>query len=49
MRIELKSVTVMQAEAFVPESIVRVGARMSGREGVQSYEVHDKRVRYELS
>ncbi|KAG0592247.1 hypothetical protein KC19_1G236500 [Ceratodon purpureus] len=34
-----------KAEAFVPDSIVRLGSRMSGREGVQTYEVHDKRVR----
>ena len=35
----------VQAEAFVPDSIVRVGSRQEGREGVQTYEVHDKRVR----
>ncbi len=37
----------MQGEAFVPESIVRIGARDSGRAGVLTYEVHDKRVKYE--
>lgn len=36
-----------KAEAFVPDSIVRLGSRISGRDGVQTYEVHDKRVRYE--
>jgi predicted dehydrogenase len=36
-----------KGEAFVPESIVRLGARDSGREGVLTYEVHDKRVKYE--
>ncbi|KAG0580270.1 hypothetical protein KC19_4G161900 [Ceratodon purpureus] len=36
-----------KVEAFVPDSIVRVGSRTSGRDGVQSFEVHDKRVRYE--
>lgn len=35
----------LQGEAFVPDSIVRVGSRLSGREGVHTYEVHDKRVR----
>jgi hypothetical protein len=35
----------VQAEAFVPDSIVRLGSRISGRDGVQTYEVHDKRVR----
>ncbi|KAH9557745.1 hypothetical protein CY35_07G100500 [Sphagnum magellanicum] len=36
-----------EGEAFVPESIVRIGARDSGRAGVLTYEVHDKRVKYE--
>ncbi|KAH9557744.1 hypothetical protein CY35_07G100500 [Sphagnum magellanicum] len=36
-----------KGEAFVPESIVRIGARDSGRAGVLTYEVHDKRVKYE--
>jgi hypothetical protein len=38
-----------KGEAFVPESIVRLGARDSGREGVLTYEVHDKRVKYDVS
>jgi len=35
-----------KGEAFVPESIVRIGTRVGGREGVQTIEVHDKRVKY---
>jgi len=34
-----------KAEAFVPDSIVRIGARATGRSGVVSYEVHDRRVK----
>lgn len=36
-----------KAEAFVPDSTVRLGSRKGGREGVQCYEVHDERVRFE--
>lgn len=36
-----------KGEAFVPDSIVRVGTRTSGRKGVQTLEIHDERIRYE--
>lgn len=35
-----------KGEAFVPESIVRIGTRARGRAGVQTTEVHDERVKY---
>lgn len=36
-----------KGEAFVPESIVRVGTRTGGRRGVETLEVHDERIKYE--
>lgn len=36
-----------KGEAFVPDSIVRIGTRTTGRNGVQTLEVHDERIRYE--
>ncbi|KAI5055538.1 hypothetical protein GOP47_0029059 [Adiantum capillus-veneris] len=36
-----------KVEAFVPESFVRFGTRAGGRRGVQKYEVHDDRIKYE--
>ncbi|GLJ30575.1 hypothetical protein SUGI_0605450 [Cryptomeria japonica] len=35
-----------KAEAFVPESIVRIGTRNGGRAGIKTMEVHDDRVKY---
>ncbi|KAH9301209.1 hypothetical protein KI387_012792, partial [Taxus chinensis] len=35
-----------KGEAFVPESIVRIGARTTGHAGVQTMEAHDSRVKY---
>jgi myo-inositol 2-dehydrogenase/D-chiro-inositol 1-dehydrogenase len=36
-----------KVEAFLPQSIVRMGSRAGGRRGVVTEEVHDDRVRYE--
>jgi myo-inositol 2-dehydrogenase/D-chiro-inositol 1-dehydrogenase len=36
-----------KVEAFLPQSIVRIGQRAAGRRGVHTDEVHDDRVRYE--
>ncbi|XP_020685387.1 uncharacterized protein LOC110101716 isoform X3 [Dendrobium catenatum] len=36
-----------KGEAFVPESIVRVGSRSDGRPGVRTFEAQDKRIKYE--
>lgn len=38
---------VGKGEAFVPESIVRLGTRTGGRKGVETLEVHDERIKYE--
>ncbi|KAF7133482.1 hypothetical protein RHSIM_Rhsim09G0000100 [Rhododendron simsii] len=34
-------------EAFVPESIVRLGNRLEGREGVKTVKAEDDRIKYE--
>ena len=47
-RCKMCRISIVQAEAFVPESVVRVGSRLHGRQGVQSHEVHDTRVRSEV-
>ncbi|KAI4372445.1 hypothetical protein MLD38_010675 [Melastoma candidum] len=36
-----------KGEAFVPESIVRVGTRVGGREGVQTLKAEDNRIKYD--
>lgn len=36
-----------KGEAFVPESIVRIGTRSGERTGVKTLEIHDERIRYE--
>lgn len=36
-----------KGEAFVPESIVRVGNRLKGRDGVQTIKAEDDRIKYE--
>ncbi|XP_010529968.1 PREDICTED: uncharacterized protein LOC104806666 [Tarenaya hassleriana] len=36
-----------KGEAFVPESIVRFGTRTEGREGVQTLEAKDERIKYD--
>ncbi|XP_010264365.1 PREDICTED: uncharacterized protein LOC104602385 [Nelumbo nucifera] len=36
-----------KGEAFVPESIVRVGSRATGRDGVQTLKAEDKRIKYD--
>ncbi|XP_058084659.1 uncharacterized protein LOC131232445 [Magnolia sinica] len=36
-----------KGEAFVPESIVRVGTRTAGRDGVQTFKAEDKRIKYD--
>ncbi|PKA50250.1 myo-inositol 2-dehydrogenase [Apostasia shenzhenica] len=36
-----------KGEAFVPESIVRVGIRSEGRTGVKTLQAQDKRIKYE--
>ncbi|KAI3917774.1 hypothetical protein MKW92_019041 [Papaver armeniacum] len=36
-----------KGEAFVPESIVRVGTRTKGREGVETMKAGDKRIKYD--
>ncbi|XAR70475.1 hypothetical protein NMG60_11027330 [Bertholletia excelsa] len=36
-----------KGEAFVPESIVRLGTRLKGRYGVQTIKAEDDRIRYE--
>ncbi|KAL5718672.1 hypothetical protein ACHQM5_011550 [Ranunculus cassubicifolius] len=36
-----------KGEAFVPESIVRVGTRIEGRDGVQTEKAEDKRIKYD--
>ncbi|KAE8077245.1 hypothetical protein FH972_015824 [Carpinus fangiana] len=36
-----------KGEAFVPESIVRFGSRVAGRDGVQTSKAEDKRIKYD--
>ncbi|XVE57628.1 hypothetical protein DITRI_Ditri04bG0105400 [Diplodiscus trichospermus] len=36
-----------KGEAFVPESIVRVGSRADGRDGVQTLKAEEERIKYE--
>lgn len=36
-----------KGEAFVPESIVRLGTRAEGRDGVRSLKAEDKRIKYD--
>eukprot|EP00268_Persea_americana_P019163 TRINITY_DN1980_c1_g1_i1.p1 TRINITY_DN1980_c1_g1~~TRINITY_DN1980_c1_g1_i1.p1 ORF type:complete len:366 (-),score=77.98 TRINITY_DN1980_c1_g1_i1:232-1329(-) len=36
-----------KGEAFVPESVVRVGMRAAGRAGVQTVKAEDKRIKYD--
>ncbi|KAA8522213.1 hypothetical protein F0562_012886 [Nyssa sinensis] len=36
-----------KGEAFVPESIVRVGTRLKGRDGVQTLKAEDQRIKYD--
>ncbi|CAM6124410.1 unnamed protein product [Calypogeia fissa] len=36
-----------KGEAFVPDSVVRIGRRVDGREGVKTYECYDDRIKYE--
>ncbi|XP_048320584.2 uncharacterized protein LOC107430275 [Ziziphus jujuba] len=38
---------VGKGEAFVPESVVRVGTRVAGRDGVKTLKVEDDRIKYE--
>ncbi|CAO2819471.1 unnamed protein product [Amaranthus hypochondriacus] len=38
---------VGKGEAFVPESIVRFGTRIAGRDGVQTVQTVDERIKYE--
>jgi hypothetical protein len=37
--------SLLQGEAFVPESIVRFGARVAGRDGVQTSKAEDNRIK----
>ncbi|KAK9148373.1 hypothetical protein Scep_007130 [Stephania cephalantha] len=36
-----------KGEAFIPENVVRLGARVDGRDGVQTLKAEDKRIEYE--
>lgn len=38
---------IAKGEAFVPESIVRLGTRVDGREGVQTLKAEDHRIKYD--
>lgn len=37
--------SLLQGEAFVPESIVRIGTREAGRAGVQTLKAADDRIK----
>jgi len=41
----VQTVCLLQGEAFVPESLVRFGTRVAGRDGVQTLKAEDRRIK----
>ena len=42
----IRITSVLQGEAFVPESVVRFGTRVAGRDGVQTLKAEDDRIKW---
>ena len=42
----IKITSMLQGEAFVPESIVRFGTREKGRDGVHTLKAEDDRIKW---